>query len=186
MSFILLGILNSQVEATAAGSFDLLQTTVLSSATSSVTFSSLGSYSDYKHLQFRIVGRSASTDAQQQWRITLNNDTGANYAYHRLLGNGSSVLSQAVTSTSSCRIGYLPTSVATSNAFGGLVIDLLDFSSSNKNTTIRSFSEADTFTTVSMQSALWNNTAAVTTIKLEDSGGNNLIAGSRFSLYGVK
>ena len=35
--------------AGAAGSFDLLETQVLGSAQASVTFSSLGTYSNYKH-----------------------------------------------------------------------------------------------------------------------------------------
>ena len=44
------------------GSFDLLETTTLSTSASSVTFSGLGAYSDYKHLQIRSVARDRSTD----------------------------------------------------------------------------------------------------------------------------
>jgi hypothetical protein len=170
----------------AAGAYDLLETQVLSSSAASVTFTGLGSYSDYQHLQIRAVGRSTSGDAQQQWRVILNSDSGSNYAYHRLFGNGSSVLSQGFSSQSSARIGYLPTSNATANAFGALVVDVLDYANTSKNTTLRSLSGADTFSIISMQSVLWNNTAAVTSITLQDSGANNLATGSRFSLYGIK
>ena len=169
-------------------SFDLLETTVLSSTATSVTFSSLGSYSDYKHLQLRIVVRESAAFADNDtMTIRFNGDTGNNYAYHRLNGNGSSVSSTGEINFSSIPLGDLvPAGSTTANNFGAAVVDILDFGSSNKNTTIRALygatnsSESD----IMLLSGAWFNTAAVTSITCGIT--NTAIAGSRFSLYGIK
>lgn len=172
----------------AAGSFDLLETTVLGSA-ATVTFTGLGSYSDYKHLQLRMVTRSNSTT--NNINITFNSST-TGYAWHRLWGNSSSVQSGNSTNENSIQLSQVLTpSDHTANAFSSQVIDILDFSSSSKNTTIRalggnhSSSGGGTSFLIGLFSGLWNNTAAVTSISLTVSGGN-FAANSRFSLYGVK
>jgi hypothetical protein len=59
---LLLGVLAAQAEAAApaaAGSYDLLETEILTGTQASVTFSSLNSTygADYQHLQLRIVTR---------------------------------------------------------------------------------------------------------------------------------
>ena len=164
----------------AAGAFDLLQTTVLSSSASSVTFSSLGSYSDYKHLQLRVLAKHNSANI----KLTFNSDTGANYAWHRLFGDGSSVTSGAGTSQNYI-LGNAWSS-DTANIFGASVTNILDFSNTSKNTTIRSLSGQNTASPIiSLGSGFWNNTAAVTTIKIE-TFSDSFVAGSRFSLYGIK
>lgn len=173
----------------AAGSYELLQTTVLGSNAATVTFTSLGSYSAYKHLQLRIVARTATTGSGANDTISLqmNNATGANYAYHELSGNGTSVTSAAGTSRSDILAAYTSSNDATASAFSAVVIDILDFSSVSKNTTTRSLSgRAQTSTRVSLLSGLWNNTAAVTEIDIFLTSASNFITGSRFSLYGIK
>jgi hypothetical protein len=188
MSFILLGILNSQAAAGGAGAYDLLETQVLASSAASVTFTGLGAYSDYQHLQIRLVG---ATDAYSGFGLRFNGDTGANYASHRLYGNGGSVGSSA--STSSTRIiavnGLPDETRDTSNIFGAAVIDILDFSNSSKNTTTRNLAGNGVYTDyqlIGLFSGLWNNTNAVTSINLFDPSAGNFVTGSRFSLYGIK
>ena len=175
--------------AGGASSFDLLETTVLSSAASSVTFSSLGSYSDYKHLQLRISTRTDRSGNLSAPTMRLNSDTGSNYAYHLLRGSGSSVLSEGYSSQSSINIPSNSSDYMTANVFSAAVIDILDFSSSSKKTTIRVLggNPDSNYWNIALQSGLWNNTAAVTSIILEPGfGASNWKASSRFSLYGVK
>lgn len=192
MSLVLLGILNSQAAGVSAGAYDLLETQVLTSSASSVTFTGLGSYTDYKHLQIRAVGRS--NNSGNRFRLTglrLNGDSGSNYSYHDLYGNGSSVISSSNTGSSNIPVLAINGSASTSNAFGVAVIDLLDFSSSSKNTTIKSLTgfhdAAQPIYRVMLRSGVWLNTAAVTSITMGDLlGGYDWAVGSRFSLYGVK
>jgi hypothetical protein len=188
MSLMLLGILNSQVEAGGAGAFDLLETQVLSSSAASVTFTGLDSYSDYKHLQLRTVLRDTRSSVLEPVFVTLNGDTGFNYANHNLQGYSGSVSSGSLTSQPRMRYesgaaGYS----SVTNGFGAGIIDVLDFSSTTKNTTIRVLSGyPDSTSGVALSSGFWNNTAAVTSIQLIAFGSTSFTANSRLSLYGVK
>ena len=187
MSLILLGILNSQVSGGGAGAYDLLETQVLTSSASSVTFTGLGSYSDYKHLQVRMVARNGATAGADKWvYLTLNGDTGSNYASHRLQGNGSSVFSNAYTSRANMVAALITSSASGTQGFGSALIHLLDFGNSSKNTTIRSLNGmADSANLIALYSGFWNNTNAVTSLTLAPED-NSFITGSRFSLYGIR
>ena len=189
MSLILLGILNSQAAAAGgAGAYDLLETQVLTSNASSVTFTGLGSYSDYKHLQIRAVTRNARTvGGHERILLRFNSDTGNNYATHRLRGTGSGVSSLANSSTNKIYAGYSPRE-SSGSEFSANVIDILDFSSTNKNTTVRALAGFDSPSGnyIGLFSGLWNDTSAVTSITFTDDGGDDFQANTRFSLYGIK
>jgi hypothetical protein len=175
MSPIPLGILAAAGGA-PAGAYELISTQVLASSAASVTFSSIPQ--DYKHLQIRISARVTTDDYVA--KLNFNSDTGANYAFHRLIGNGSSVASSASASQA-----FIWTAIyrSVANQFTAEVIDILDYSSANKNTTTRHLGGLAT-DQVQLNSGLWNNTAAVTAINL--SGYSDWVTGSRFSLYGIR
>jgi len=192
MSLMLLGILNAQAAGGGGGgpAYDLLETTTLSSSASSITFDSLTSTygADYAHLQIRAVMRSAGSGYQTSLNMRANGDTGTNYYTHKLSGNGTNVVSQA-TSTSRFYLdpGLLEGSTEAGN-FSSMVIDILDFANTNKNTTIKGLlgvygSERTSDRSVALFSGLWNNTAALTSFQLYIS---SFAAGSRFSIYGIK
>ena len=177
-----MGLLGASVP-TAAGAFDLLETTVLTSDAASVNFSGLDAYSDYKHLQIRLVARSDSGSTPNQWLEFNGDTTSSNYKYHALTGSGTSVSSF---SGSPMFLHEVPSSGETSGIFAAKVIDILDFSSTSKNTTVRTAVGINaSFNRVTLTSGLWIDTSAVTSINTYPSSGN-FIAGSRFSLYGVK
>jgi len=167
---------------------DLLEVITLSSDASSVTFSGLGAYTDYQHLQIRLVGRSAEgTGGARDLYIRLNGDTGNNYAWHYLTGNGSSVFASAGTSTNT--IAGRPTFPRDGNPageFGAAVVDLLDASSTSKNTTVRFLSGVVSGEdSIALSSGLFVDTSAITSIQLYQNIGD-LATGSRASLYGIK
>ena len=176
--------------AVAGGDYELIETTILGSDTSSVTFSSLATYaSTYKHLQIRYASRSARTDnANDSLAVRLNADTGTNYARHGLLGYLGAVLSSASTSASRMDMGWQTTNSQSANIFGSGVIDLLDTYSTSKNTTLRGLSgTSGTEPIIILNSGVWLNTASLTSITLfAGFSGLNLVAGSRFSLYGIR
>jgi hypothetical protein len=170
------------------GTYELISTTILSSSTPSVVFSNLGTYSStYKHLQIRGTARSdRATYSIDSLRLLF--DSNAMTAGHRLWGNGSSVSSAPEDSSAE-----IPTNVATSGSFGGFVIDILDFYSTTKNKTVRGFSgtfsdDAGGFSgkAIQLSSSFRNSTSAIAAITLDPTFGANLVAGSRFSIYGVK
>lgn len=186
MSFVLLGILNSQVTAAGGGTFELLETTVLTSNTASVTFSNLNTYSDYKHLQIRYTARASAGTWVELW-ARLNGSSSAEYARHNLRGTGDQVNSESSGANDTKMNVGQAAQTATTDAFYAGVIDVLDFSNSSKKTTLRTLSgyTANGYDDVRLISGLWNNTAAVTSIQLLPAS-QNLASGSRFSLYGIR
>ena len=169
------------------GSFDLLETTTLASSASSVTFSGLGAYSDYKHLQIRAITRASSALGLKATLLNFNADTASNYAFHYLRGNGSSVLSDANPNRGFIRGWFNTDSSSTTGAFAGAVVDILDFNNSSKFTTTRSLEGSlGGNNGIALWSGLWQSTAAITSIAISVEDGFNYVAGSRFSLYGSK
>lgn len=189
MSFILLGVLNSQAAGGAAAEtyYDLLQTEVLDSASSSVVFGSLGDYStDYQHFQLRMAVRSNRSALSDSAHIQLNGDTGTNYFWHALRGNGTSPESYSALSNSSMQAGLIPGNTNVTYNFEALVTDILDPFESKK-ATIKThwgmFGSGENF--VGLFSGFWNNTSSLTSITVLCLNGS-FLAGSRISLYGLR
>jgi len=163
----------------ALSDYELITTSLISSSTSSVTFSSLGTYSStYKHLQIRY----AVFNSTAYWfALRLNGDTtNANYRTHRLVGNGSTVTSGSTAGDADGMSIFSLYGSSTQPASG--VIDILDPYSTTKNKTLRAFSRNSA--EVALSSGLYINTAALTSIEL--GAFYPLQSGSRISLYGVK
>lgn len=167
----------------AAGAFQLIESTTLGSNTASVTFSSLGS-TTYQHLQLRMAVRTTS-GSEDYLYLRFNSDTGTNYRTHYLEANGTSVLQAGTELAGQAFIGVSASAQQASNIFSGFVTDILDPFETSKNTTIRTLGGYST-RSIGLVSGLWMNTNALTSITLKPSGSANFLAGSRFSLYGIR
>jgi len=178
------GVWKQFYSAVAPSNYDLLETVELTSSASSVDFTGLGSYTDYKHLQIRMITSSTRSNAADGINMRMNGVSTSSYTSHELRGDGSSVTAHAYTSETSMRLGITSAANSTNNFAGG-VVDILDFADSSKNTTIRSFTGMTSFNTVRLNSGLFINTAAITSISIFASNGN-VAADSRISLYGIK
>jgi hypothetical protein len=158
--------------------------TVGAGGSSTVTFSSISS--TFQHLQIRAIVRDSGTGTAYD-SMRLNSDTGSNYSYHYLQGNGSSVAAGAgATQTSIATLEYPGTSY-TSTIFGGKIIDILDYANTNNYKTARFFSSWDANGAgggVWFGSGSWQSTSAVSTITL--TAGNTYAQGTTFALYGIK
>lgn len=193
----LIGIIASSGGAAAGGDYESIATvTVGSGGTSSITFSSIPS--SYKHLQIRFTGgaNTSSNYAQNAW-VRLNGDTGTNYARHNLIGYSGGVSGASVGSdtgqTFMLLAGGFNSGNWNSSTRGAGIIDILDYTDTNKNTTVRALngSESNDASTlvsvVALSSGLWLNTAAITSITILVASSTWLITeNSRFALYGIK
>lgn len=162
----------------------LIEEQVLGTAAATVTFSSIPS--TYKHLQIRIVGQGSSGSYELPF-LRFNADTGSNYANHYLYSDGGTIASAAEANSSYVWAGWLSGSGIGSTNFGASVIDILDYSSTAKNKTVRSLAGmaySNTNRRVQFASGHWRNTAAVSSITLGVLATASFSAGSRFSLYG--
>jgi hypothetical protein len=182
MALFPLGILSAAAGG-VAGDYELIASEILGSSQASITFSNLGDYSStYKHLQIRAAHRS-SANSQDAGYIRFNGDSGTNYNRHFLYGTGSSVFSDPSTNAAQMESFNPGDATLASNIFGASVTDLLDVYSTTKNTTIKTLTGVNY--RIGLQSGAWRNTAALTSITITLFNGN-FIAGSRFSIYGIR
>ena len=185
----ILGIMASQISghlvAPDLGSFFPIRSYVVpATAQSSVTFSSIPA--TYTHLQIRgILRRTSGTDNTNLRLGASSVDTGSNYAQHQLYGDATSAGSNGDASQTSIKAVHSST---TASCFAPVIIDILDYSNSNKNTTVKIFTGWDdnnaTTGYMLFRSGTWLNTAAVGTISLIPGTGS-LDTYSSFALYGV-
>jgi len=185
MSPFPLGILAASGVNAEAGAFDLLETATLTSSASSVSFTNLANYSGYKHLQVRSITRGSNSDLWSAVFVRFNSDSGNNYADHLLRATDTNIFATAVTSRTN--IGYETAgNAAVSGAYGSSVIDILDPFSSSKNTNFKCLwgrlPNGDD--TIAFGSGVYLSTAALSTIDFTNTA--NFVAGTRFSLYGIK
>ena len=190
MTLSALGIFSAAGAGVAPQTFELIETSIVSgSSTTTITFSNLGNFSStYRHLQIRSTVKGSAAFSSGNVRLRFNSDSGNNYAIHKLFGNGSSVSSTAGTSRSST-IASLAFSNTPASAFSGGVCDILDAYSTTKNKTTRLLgnTQSDAGTGfIQLVSGVWMNTNSITTIGLDLEDGGNFVAGSRFSLYGIR
>jgi hypothetical protein len=191
----ILGIMASQISGhlwAPEGAYDSLATvTVPSGGVASVVFA--GIPTGYKHLQLRMITRNTGSFAGtlDNW-LTFNSDSGSNYSFHQLQGDGATAAAGAGTTQARVRMpNQSPGANATANVFGAAVIDILDYASTNKNKTVRSLYGANDNTTnteyrMFLHSGLWYATpVAITTVTIVPETAN-FAQYSSFALYGVK
>ena len=149
--------------------------TVGGTSVTSVTFSSIPA--TYKHLQLRVFS-DASTPTG--FGLRFNNDS--NSAWHYLKGDGTNVVSSASTYQAG---DIYAGDTGTSSGYGVQIIDLLDYTNTNKFKVMRSLGGYDLNGSgvVSLRSGYWGSTAAITTVSFHSA---TWLQYSSFALYGVK
>jgi hypothetical protein len=164
--------------------YEPIATTTVSSATASVTFSSIPQ--TYTDLVFIANMQSSYTgDSGNGARLRFNGDTGNNYGYSILSGSGSSAISYRSPNDSYVQIGLLPSSGGGTPAgtFGIGIAHIFNYSNSTTNKTIVGRTNS-VYNSVQASVNCWRNTAAITSIVY--FGDANILAGSTFTLYGIK
>lgn len=187
----ILGIYASQISghlyAGPFGAYDALASVTGNGTFDTVTFT--GIPSTYKHLQLRVMaGHSYSGTGLGALYIRFNSDTGNNYSFHRVIGEGSSVSATGSASQSSGNWGWVAYNGNT-NPYATNVVDVLDYASTSKNKTARTLVGVQNNGSgyVGLYSGAWyNNTNAVNSITITSDAGYNFINYSTFALYGVK
>ena len=135
----------------------------------------------FTHLQLRCFAKSAFSGVA--W-LYLNINGSGSYISHSLRGDGSSTSSF---SDGASALGFMSVG-STPNIFGVAIIDILDYTNTNKNKVCRSITgfDANGSGAVGIRSSLRTDSApAVTSLFINDGGGGGWLAGSRFDLYGI-
>jgi hypothetical protein len=188
----ILGIIASQdYVRTPPSSYESIQTITLGSAQANIEFTSIPS--TYKHLQIRAIVKDVTTGAADYdtLRMTVNSDTTANYSSHYIQTQAAASLGTAADVSSSYYYagGLMRSGTGQSNAFTGMVLDILDYSSTAKNKTFRAISGTEyngTYAFLLFTSGNWRSTSAISSIKFFADTGANLAQYSSIALYGIK
>ena len=185
----ILGIIaSSHFNFVPTGSFSSIATvTVGAGGSSTISFSSISG--TYQHLQLRYIARDTGTGGGgDNLAIRANSDSGTNYTYHVLYGTGSAAGASSNTGRTNSYTGLVSNGGNTASVFTAGVVDILDYSSSgSKYKTFRSLSGYDSNGggIVAMESCVWMNTNAITSLDITCTSGN-FAQYSSFNLYGVK
>ena len=165
--------------------FSIDTVTVGSGGAASVTFSSIPQ--TYTHLQIRGILRGDRVVTDSEFNIRINGDSGTNYSYHNLTGDGASATSGGTANGTDANIGFNPGASETASIFGVMIIDFLDYANTNKYKTWRSLVGYDGNGNgrVRLGSGNWRSTNAITSITFNPSA-NNFTEYSSFALYGIK
>lgn len=176
----ILGIIASSKFGDVGDFESIATTTVGSGGAADVTFSSIPA--TFTHLQIRGIAQSGTTP-----RIYLryNGDTGSNYTYHFLEGNGSSAsVSAGANQTENWLFinGFIG-----ANDISPFIVDILDYANTNKYKTIRSLhgGEDNSSGNIALASGLWRDTSAINAIRLFASSGT-FTQYTQFALYGIR
>ena len=175
----------------AVGSMDFIGAIVAPSAgAASITFSSIPA--TYTHLQLRIMcqtNRASSTGDDIYMNFNGSSATDY-YAYHILYGDGTSALSTANAVNTGIDLTRYACVNLGASYFSTGIVDILDYTSTLKNKTIRNLAgvEANGTGIISFGSGLWKpaTPVAITSITLVPSVGTAFNQYSSFALYGIK
>ena len=176
----ILGIYASSQQASKILSnyYSIATTTVGSGGTTTITFTSIPQ--TYTHLQIRAL--TVSPTAGSSATLRFNGDTtAANYKQHTLYGTGTAAAANNY--TSNFFAPYNSGGAATTTP-GPMVLDILDYTNTNKNKTIRYLDGQDSNGAgiVELISGLWLSTAAITSMTFTMTTFSQY---TQFALYGV-
>jgi hypothetical protein len=172
-----------------------LFSTTLGSDTASITFTStddgqVGDFSQYMDLVAICYLKSAHANDTRMLEMTFNGDnTAANYAVQRFVGNGSTVAASTTAEEFAAQI--LIAGGAGANIFQAVIVNYHDINSGKfKTALIQSAGDWDsgapdpTAGEVEINAFTWKSQAAVTSVLFRPDSGN-FLAASRIDLFGV-
>jgi hypothetical protein len=166
--------------------YTLISSSVLSSTTASVTFSSIPS--SYTDLALHCSARSNVASVYSDFLLTINNDTTqSNYTFTYLNGQGTTASSGRGTDI---KINdTLTGDNATASTFSNTEYYIPSYTASQfKSYSLTSAIENNDATAYSEEAAaiLYRSNTAISTLKISPPSGVSFLSGSTFYLYGIK
>ena len=167
-----------------AATYELIASTTLGAAAASVDFDSIpATYTD-----LLLVGSARHTVVYLDCYLRINNDSGSNYSYRRLTGNGASAASaNASSQTWLSLFPLINASGYTANTFSSFEVYIPNYAgSTNKSVSATGATETNATTSyIGAIAGLWSQTSAITRLTFFPDSGANLVTGSSFFLYGI-
>ena len=151
--------------------YSLIESQTLGSATATVTFSSIpGTFTD-------LILIIRATTLSANYNMRFNGDTGTNYSYTSLWGNGSSAASYRSSNNTVIGLTYTSSGAPMSR------IQIQDYSNATTYKTVLTRQD-DSVNATGGNVGLWRNTAAITSISIVSPG--TIPSGTTLRLYGIQ
>ena len=188
----ILGILASSITGglvTDAGAmFPIRSYVVPSGGVASITFDNIPS--TYSHLQLRLIGKTDRAANLNSPYIRFNNISSSSYWWHGLYGDGATAYTEVSNGADTgVIIERFTGNTGATNIFGAGVIDILDYTNTNKYKTVRSLAGADLNGSgqMTLSSGVWNSTNAITRIDfVQGYSATNFLQYTHIALYGIR
>jgi hypothetical protein len=160
----------------------LIESKTLGTAQAAIEFTSIPSTFTDLVIVFGLRGASGSGGLDASLNI---NNSSTNFSVRRLFGRGDGTVGN--TTSPATNVGLINGSDTTANTFSNCSIYIANYSGSNsKSISVDTVYETNaTLAYQQISATLWNNSAAITSLKLLLDGSINLAAGSTASLYGI-
>lgn len=158
-----------------------IATTTLGSAASTITFSSIPS--TYTDLRLVITFSKETATSQTSCVVRFNSDTGTNYSFTSVYGNGTSAASTRSTNDNYIYANFMTDATSASLCFTS--IDVFSYAGSTYKTVLTTGSgDKNGSGAVERIVGLWRSTSAINTVALISQIGN-FAAGTTATLYGI-
>jgi hypothetical protein len=158
--------------------YEKIEAKTLGSATATVSFTSIpATYTDLV-----LVMNGSITSVLANAVMQFNTDTGSNYSYTFLTGDGSSATSGRAASQTQILLnyyGYFDTVYGTN-----MIVQIQNYANSTTNKTLLSRANNSANGTAAVV-GLWRSTAAINSMQIK-TGSSTFTAGCTFTLYGIK
>lgn len=172
----------------AGGDVVMLSDTLLGADADNIDVTGISG--SYKHLRIVISVRSAKAATNDSAALRFNGDSGNNYYNELRIATGT-------TNSASQQIGVdqlygeCPAASAPANYFSADDVLIVDYASTSKvKSVLRKVAYVKALSSGNVVAldthGHWNSTAAITQVTLAASTGNQLKAGSRMTIYGLK
>lgn len=167
----------------AGATYEPIATTTLGSSQASITFNSLGSYTD---LRLIVVARTTFATNNDTFIVRFNSDTANNYSTTWLQGSGTAASSVRNSTIGYINGPYVPGSTAGANIFSYGSVDIFSYGgSTNKTVLIQGSQDLNGSGNVYRGVGLWRSTSAITSVIIYGENGS-FATGTTATLYGIK
>lgn len=170
-----------------ATTFTLIKTYSLTSAQSSIDFTSIPS--TYTDLCLKLSLRTDRTSTTSDIILQFNGDNSAAYSFRRLYGTGASTGSDNLSAGANNGLsGFADGASATTSTFGNTEIYIPNYAgSTQKSWSSDGVNENNSSTAYAgIYASLYTGTTAINQITIKDYNSANFVTYSTASLYGIK
>lgn len=164
------------------------QTVVSGTSTLTVTFSSIPQV--YQDLHLITSARTSYANLSESLGLYFNGDNSSGLYSSTSLVTADTTYPGRITNANQATYCQVVSNTATSGIFNTVKTDFLNYRNTSVNKTAITRHAADYNNSgsgaVGMYAILWRNTNAITSISIQSANGSTFIAGSTFTLYGIR